>query len=99
MNEQVAVREQQRDEKAGAWFESLLSDQLFFRRTTGTVDKRQAFLNRLNDRSPFSSRDSKEINLIGLEHGRAIAFLVVWTKDVKNAEHRYRNIRLFSKQH
>ena len=98
LNEELAVMEQQRDEKANDWFNGLLSDQLKFRRATGSIVDKQTFLKALRDPSPFTLRESEDISIIGLEDDRALVMLVVWTKKADHSENRFRNIRLFSKQ-
>lgn len=97
LNEQIGAMEQQRDEKAKAWFGDVLSDQLVFRRANGSVVDKQAFLNGLDGPNPFTSRKTEEIDITALDD-RALVTLIVRTTKGDGSKNHYRNIRLFSKQ-
>jgi hypothetical protein len=97
LNEQFAAMEQQRDEKAKAWFRDVLSDQLVFRRANGSIMDKQKFLKSLDDQNSFTSRKAEDFSatIVG---ERALVTLVIHTMKADGTENCYRNIRLFSKQ-
>ncbi|MBA5871656.1 MAG: DUF4440 domain-containing protein [Nitrospira sp. CR2.1] len=97
LNERFVVLEQQRDAEAKAWFNTILSDHLIFRRADGSMVDKQAFLKSLDNPNRFLTRHMEDAHIIALGD-RALVFLVVRTTEGDGAVNRYRNIRLFSKQ-
>jgi len=97
LNERFAVMEQQRDAEAKAWFDTVLSDHLIFRRADGSMVDKQAFLTSLDDPNRFVTRHTEDVHITALAD-RALIFLVVRATEADGTGNRYRNIRLFSKQ-
>jgi hypothetical protein len=72
---------------AKEWFDSILSDQLVFRRATGIAVTESACLCGLDDPSAFTSRKTEKINIIGLEDVRALVILIVRTQKSDKSEY------------
>lgn len=96
LNERFVVMEQQRDAEAKAWFNTILSDHLIFRRADGSMVDKQAFLKSLDDPNRFVTRHMEDAHIIALDD-RSLVFLIVRTTKADGTVNRYRNIRLFSK--
>jgi hypothetical protein len=98
LNREIGEMEQQ-GTAAFEYFNTLLSDQLIFRRASGKVVGKSepgGFLDSLN-KNPFKSRVSENIS-VALQFDRVLVTLVVvGTRADDGSEHRYRNIRLFSR--
>ena len=100
LNEKIAEMEQARGLEAIAFFESLLSDQLIFRRASGKVVGKagpDGFLEGLNKAGPFSLRRAENIWVTQLDDRALVTLIVVGTRADDGSAHRYRNIRLFSR--
>lgn len=97
LNERFVVMEQQRDAEAKAWFDTILSDHLIFRRADGSMVDKQAFLKCLGNPNRFLTRHMEDVHIIAVAD-HALIFLVVRTTEADGTVSRYRNIRLFSKQ-
>jgi len=96
LNEQFAVMEQQRDAEAKAWFDTILSDHLIFRRANESMVDKRSFLKGLDYPSPFARRHMEDVHIIVLVD-RVFVLLLVCTTKADGTANRYRNIRLFSK--
>ena len=99
LNKQIAEMEQKGVE-ALAFFNALLSDQLIFRRANGKIVGKwdsEGFLANLKN-NPFSSRCPEDISVTLLDDRALVTLIIVGTRADDGSVHRYRNIRLFSKQ-
>jgi hypothetical protein len=99
LNQEMVQMEQQAEaglEAAQRYFRARLSDQLVFRRADGTIIRKTGFLDGLKN-NPFQKRDPENVS-VSLQGERALVTLIVVgkRKDDKS-EHRYCNIRLFSR--
>ncbi len=78
LNKRIGEMEQKQDEEAHLFFNAHLSDQLIFRRASGTVVGKSApegFLDSLKRPSPFTSRMSEDISVTLLDN-RALVMLI-----------------------
>jgi hypothetical protein len=101
LNKQFTIEEQQANEEqrkdvARKFFEEHLSDNLVFRRANGQVVGKSEFLKGLAN-NPFERRIAEGIS-VSLQGDRALVTLVIEaTRKDDKSNHRYRNIRLFSR--
>lgn len=96
LNTQIAQMEQQ-GESSREFFQKYLSDQLIFRRASGKVVDKSAFLEGLRN-NPFASRVTEDISVDLLNDRALVTLIVIGTRKDDNSVHRYRNIRLFSRK-
>jgi len=99
LNRLIGEMEQAGGDDAKAFFGSVLSDRLVFRRASGaTVGKSgdQGFLSGL-DKNPFSWRESEDISVTELGDRALVTLMVVGKFAADGSIRRYRNIRLFSR--
>jgi hypothetical protein len=97
LNEQSVDVEQRGGDDAHKFFDDLLSKQLLFRRANGRVVDKCAFLDGLKQPGPFSSRSCGNISVTPLDERTLVTLIVTATRADDATEHRYRNIRLFSR--
>lgn len=96
LNTQIAQMEQQ-GESSREFFQKYLSDQLIFRRASGKVVDKSAFLEGLRN-NPFASRVTEDISVDLLNDRALVTLIVIGTRKDDNSVHRYRNVRLFSRK-
>lgn len=99
LNEKSVEVEQAGGPDALAFFESLLSDQLIFRRASGKVVGKagpDGFLEGLKN-NPFKSRVPDDISVTVLDNRALVTLIIVARRKDDDSVHRYRNIRLFSR--
>jgi hypothetical protein len=100
LNQQIVEVEQAGGAEASSYFGALLSDQLIFRRASGNIVGKagpEGFLEGLKKAGPFSSRRPEAILVTQLGDRALVTLIVVATRADDGSEHRYRNIRLFSR--
>ena len=99
LNREIGEMEQQ-GPAAFEYFNTLLSDQLIFRRASGKVvgkSEPEGFLDSLKKPSPFVSRVSEEISVTLLDDRALVTLIVAVARADDSSKHRYRNVRLFSR--
>lgn len=96
LNTQIAQMEQQ-GESSREFFQKYLSDQVIFRRASGKVVDKSAFLEGLRN-NPFASRVTEDISVDLLNDRALVTLIVIGTRKDDNSVHRYRNVRLFSRK-
>lgn len=99
LNKQIA-QEEQRGEGGYDFFQSHLSDQLIFRRANSNVVGKfgpEGFMEGLRN-NPFAARVPEGINVNLLGDRALVTLVIVGTRKDDGSVHRYRNIRLFSRQ-
>lgn len=99
LNRRIDAMEQRRDLEALEFFNQHLAEQLVCRRANGTVMGkygRQGFMRALTAPSRFAVVRSEaiDVNLLGT---RALVTLEVITTSRVGSEHRYCNVRMFSR--
>jgi hypothetical protein len=95
---EMEQREQRGGKDAEDFFTEVLSNELVFRRASGTVVGRKEFIDGLKEPYPFKELKAEEIEVRQTDElpSRAlVTLIIVGTRD-NNTEGRYRNIRLFS---
>ena len=100
LNERIGEMEQA-GEAAAEFFRALLADRLVFRRANGKIvgkNEPGGFLSSL-PKNPFSSRRAEEISVNQVGDRALVTLLVVATRADDGSVHRYRNIRLFGREH
>jgi hypothetical protein len=99
LNRRIGEMEQQ-GAAAAAFFADLLSDDLVFRRASGKVVGKsgpEGFIAGLEN-NPFKSRVVEDIAVHPIDSRALVTLVVVGTRTDDGSVHRYRNIRLFSRQ-
>lgn len=91
---------EQQGADAAQFFTDLLSDDLVFRRASGKVVGKsgpEGFIEGLKN-NPFKSRVAEDISVHPVGNRVLVTVVVVGTRNDDGSVHRYRNIRLFSRQ-
>jgi hypothetical protein len=91
---------EQRGAAAAPFFTDLLSDDLVFRRASGKVVGKsgpEGFIDGLKN-NPFKSRIAEDMTVDPIANRALVTLLVIGTRTDDGSVHRYRNIRLFSRQ-
>ena len=96
VNRELADWEQARDAKAVRKLDELLSPDLLFRRADKSVVGKKEFMEALSGPSPFTKRESTNVDVV-LRDERALATLIVTTTKEDGSVNRYRNIRWFAR--
>lgn len=101
LNTKISQMEVQRDKEAKLFFKDVLSNEMIFRRTGGTVEGKEQFLKGLKNEYPFKKltcEDIKVYTVDGIQSRALVALVIVGSpKRKEDIERRFRNIRLFSK--
>jgi hypothetical protein len=93
-NLSLAAWEQQRDEQAIERLDTVISQNLLFRRADGTVVGKLEFMAGLDRPSPFAERSS-EIDAVEIREDRALVVSTVVGRTANGVLKRYRNLRWF----
>jgi hypothetical protein len=94
-----AGADEPRAEQVRRFFDTLLSDQLVFRRASGKIVGKsgdEGFLEGLKN-NPFKSRVPEDIVVKVLDDRVLVTLIIAATRKDDDSLHRYRNIRLFSR--